>query len=117
MPAYAVAHLHDVAFGPEIIAYLERIDATLAPFGGRFLIHGGTAERLEGEWAGDLVVIAFPDLASARSWYTSPAYRDIRELRTRNSQGVVILIDGVGDGHRATDILPPASAPSPDAVR
>ena len=41
MSAYAVANLHAVRMGPEIVRYLERIDATLAPFEGRFIIHGG----------------------------------------------------------------------------
>jgi hypothetical protein len=39
MPAYAVGHLRNVRFGAEVIAYLQRIDGTLAPFDGRFLIH------------------------------------------------------------------------------
>jgi uncharacterized protein (DUF1330 family) len=109
MPAYAIGHLHDVVMGPEIVAYLERIDATLAPFEGRFLIHGGPVDVLEGEWRGDLVVIAFPDRERARSWYESQAYQDILPLRTRHAKGDVILIEGVGDEHRATDILTPAS--------
>ncbi|REG45991.1 DUF1330 domain-containing protein (plasmid) [Paracoccus versutus] len=105
MTSYAVARLHQVEMGPDIVAYLEAIDATLAPFGGRFVIHGGDKEQLEGAWPGDLIVIGFPDRVAARAWYASPAYRAILPLRTRNSQGDVILIDGVGDDHRATDIL------------
>jgi uncharacterized protein (DUF1330 family) len=106
MSAYAVARLHDVAMGPEIVAYLQKIDETLAPFGGRFLIHGGPVEQLEGSWAGDLIVVEFPDKDSARAWYASPAYRDILPLRTENSKGDVILAEGVPHDHRATDILP-----------
>lgn len=64
--AYAVALLYDVEVGPAIRAYLERIDATLAPFGGRFVIHGGAVTELEGTWPGDLIVIEFPDGAAAR---------------------------------------------------
>lgn len=105
MTSYAVAHLRDVQLGPDIVAYLQAIDATLAPFGGRFLIHGGEKELLEGTWPGDLIVIGFPDRAAARAWYASPAYQAILPLRTRNSTGDIILIDGVGDDHRATDIL------------
>jgi uncharacterized protein (DUF1330 family) len=105
MPAYAVAHLRNVAFGPDIIDYLNRIDATLAPFEGRFLIHGGDKEVLEGDWPGDLVVIAFPDRATASAWYRSPAYRDILALRTDHSDGDTILIDGVSPSHRAVDKL------------
>jgi uncharacterized protein (DUF1330 family) len=105
MKAYAVAHLRDVSMGPEIVAYLERIDATLAPFGGRFLIHGGRPDVLEGAFDGDLVVVAFPDRARARAWYASPAYGAIKALRIENSRGDVILIDGVPEDHRATDVL------------
>lgn len=107
MKAYGVAILKSVDLGAEITAYLEGIDATLAPFGGRFLIHGDPPERLEGNWAGDLIVIEFPDRDSARSWYASPAYQAILPLRTRNAIGDVILIDGVPPEHRATDILAP----------
>lgn len=106
MTSYAVAHLHNVEMGPDIVAYLEAIDATLAPFGGRFVIHGGgDKEQLEGAWEGDLIVIGFPDRDAARAWYVSPAYQAILPLRTRNSRGDAILIDGVGSDHRATDVL------------
>ena len=105
MPAYAVAHLRNVAMGPEIVEYLWRIDATLEPFGGRFLIHGGDTQVLEGQWSGDLIVVAFADRDQARAWYDSPAYRDILRLRADNSDGEVILVDGVPEDHRATDIL------------
>ena len=105
MPSYAIARLEHVAMGPDIVAYLERIDATLAPYEGRFVVHGGAFDRLEGDWAGDVVIIAFPDRAHARAWYDSPAYRAILPLRTANSTADVILIDGVDAEHRATDIL------------
>lgn len=105
MPAYAVAHLRSLAMGPAIVEYLQRIDATLAPFGGRFLIHGARAEVVEGEWPGHLVVIAFPDMARARAWYASPAYQAILRLRTDNSDSVAFLIEGVSEPHRATDVL------------
>ena len=105
MPAYAIARLRNVAMGPEIREYLRRIDATLEPFGGRFLIHGGDTQVLEGQWSGDLIVVAFADRDQARAWYDSPAYRDILRLRADNSDGEVILVDGVPEDHRATDIL------------
>ena len=105
MPTLAVARLHNVAMGPAIVEYLQRIDATLAPFGGRFLVHGGSFEVLEGTPSGDLVVITFPDRERARAWYRSPAYQAILPLRTRNAEGEAFLIETVGDEHQATDIL------------
>jgi len=105
MTAYAVGHLRNVRMGPAIVEYLERIDATLAPFGGRYIIHGDRPDVKEGDWRGDLIVIAFPDRASAEDWYTSPAYREIMHLRTENAEGDILIIDGVGADHKAADVL------------
>jgi uncharacterized protein (DUF1330 family) len=105
MSAYAVGLLKDVVFGPEIVNYLERIDETLKPYHGRFLIHGERPEVLEGKPQEDVVVIAFPDIDHARQWYRSPAYQDILPLRVRNSSSTVFLVDGLPDHHLATDIL------------
>lgn len=105
MAAYALAHVRSVTMGPPIVEYLHRIDATLAPFGGRFIVHGGSIEVLEGAWQGHIIMIEFPDLGAARAWYHSPAYQAIVRLRTDHSDGDCILVDGVPAGHRATDIL------------
>ena len=105
MPAYAVAHMRQVTMGPAIVEYLQRIDATLAPFGGRFIVHGGEAELLEGGWPGFLIVIEFPDHDRASAWYHSDAYQQIMPLRTDHSESDVILVDGVGPEHLATDVL------------
>jgi uncharacterized protein (DUF1330 family) len=107
MAGYALAHIRSVTMGPAIVEYLERLDATLAPFGGRFIVHGGSVDVLEGAWLGNLVMIEFPDVQAARNWYSSPAYQAIVRLRTENTEGDCIIVDGVPPGHRATDILKP----------
>ena len=106
MTTYGIAHLRDVVPGPGITEYLERIDATLEPFGGRFLVHGDRPRVVEGTFDDSLVIIGFPDRDAAESWYGSPAYREILHLRTENSRGDLFLVDGVDADHRATDILP-----------
>lgn len=109
MPSYAIAQLRDVVMGADIVAYLQAIDATLARFGGRFLIHGGPLARVEGSWPpGDLIVIAFPDRGALDGWYGSPAYRRILPLRLKSAEGDVIFVDGVMEPHKASDILAPA---------
>lgn len=105
MTTYGVGILRDVTIGPGIVEYLERIDATLAPYDGRFVIHGGEQDIREGERVGDLIVIAFPDRTSAEAWYGSDAYQAILPLRTDNATSTVFLVDGVGADHRATDVL------------
>ena len=96
MAAYALAHLYNPSPHPEVIEYLERIQDTLDPFDGRFLVHGPKVTVAEGEWPGTLVIIEFPDAERATAWYTSPAYQDILPLRTRNIEGTAILAEGVG---------------------
>ena len=105
MTCYAIGHLREIEMGPDIVAYLEGIDATLAPFDGRFIIHGGEKHQLEGAFQGDLIVIAFPDRVRAEAWYASPAYRTILPLRLNKAVGEVFLIEGVDADHKATDVL------------
>ena len=95
------------------MAYLQAIDRTLAPYGGQFLVHGSPAEALEGSFSGDVVIITFPDRTQAGAWYASPAYQEILPLRTRNACCWVVLVDGAGEGHRATDLL---RSPAPSAA-
>lgn len=105
MPAYAVAIINETRMNDEVRTYLERIDATLQQYSGRYIIHGGPYLPMEGEPAGDLVVMEFPSLELASRWYESPAYREIKPLRTANCVSTVFLVQGVPLGHRGTDIL------------
>ena len=105
MPALAVAHMRSVHVGPAIVEYLERIDDTLKPFSGRFILHGGWKECVEGSWVGDLIIIEFPDLQQLRAWYASEAYRAILPLRTQNSEADIIFVETELPEHRATDVL------------
>lgn len=105
MPAYGIALLQDVTLGPSLRAYLEALDATLRPYGGWFLVHGGKTRVLEGEWDGQVILLEFPDFLRAKRWYDSAEYQRIIPLRTAESRGTVLLLNGVGPDHRATDIL------------
>jgi uncharacterized protein (DUF1330 family) len=97
--------MYKVQMGPDIAAYLERIDATLLPYGGRFLVHGDPVEVIEGDWPGHLIIIAFPDRARAKAWYGSGPYQAIVRLRTENSESDVVFVDGVSADHRAADLV------------
>jgi uncharacterized protein (DUF1330 family) len=99
MTAYAIADLHNPAPHAEVAEYIGRIQATLDPYGGRFLVHGARHEVKEGSWDGAAVVIAFPGINEARGWWESPAYRQIVHLRTDHIDGDIILVDGVPDGY------------------
>ncbi|MEU9707140.1 DUF1330 domain-containing protein [Streptomyces sp. NPDC047967] len=104
MTVYAIAHLRP-ADGPvedEVLSYIERIQATMEPYGGHFLVHGGEVDVVEGAWPGAVVVVAFPGAAEARAWYASPAYQEILPLRTRHLDGDVVIVPGVGAEYDAS---------------
>jgi uncharacterized protein (DUF1330 family) len=79
----------------EGLEYLERVEATFEPFGGRWLVLGEHDEVLEGAWPGSVVLMEFPDREAAQAWYHSPAYQEILHLRTDNAVSDMILVDEV----------------------
>jgi uncharacterized protein (DUF1330 family) len=101
MAAYALAHLRTPQINAEVLEYIEQIQATLDPFGGRFIVHGATVEVIEGSWPGTVVILEFPDADAARTWYASPAYQKILPLRTNNIDGDTIIVDGVPPNYDA----------------
>lgn len=101
MAAYALAHVRTPQINADVLEYIERIQATLDPFGGRFIVHGATVHVVEGSWPGTVVIIEFPDAHAARAWFDSPAYREILPLRTTNIEGDTIIVDGVPENYDA----------------
>jgi len=93
--AYAVAHLRTPTLNEDVVEYLERIQATMDPFGGRFAVHVPNLEVREGSWEGTLVILTFPSIDDARGWYDSPAYQEILHLRTDHIDGDTVLVEGV----------------------
>lgn len=95
MAAYIVGHLsvHD----PEAYeAYREKAPAVIAEYGGRYLVRGGQAEALEGEWPVErLVILEFPDKTRARAFYESEAYQALVPLRQAAATGTLALVEGV----------------------
>jgi uncharacterized protein (DUF1330 family) len=104
MAAYALAHLRTPRINDDVLEYIERVQATLDPFGGRFLVHGAQVEVKEGPWPGTVVMVEFPGIDEARAWYDSPAYQAILPLRTNHIEGEAVIVDGVAPDYdpRAT---------------
>ena len=86
MRCFAIGILREVDMGPAIVEYLERIDDTLAPYSGRFIVHGGAETVFEGATPGTIVIIEFPDREAAERWYRSSAYQQIAPLRAEHSR-------------------------------
>lgn len=76
--------------------YKKLSPATVAQYGGRFLVRGGHCETLEGNWSPRrLVILEFPSLERAKAWASSPEYAPAKQLRQRASQSNIVVIEGV----------------------
>ena len=79
-------------------AYRKEVPATLAPFGGSFVVRGGRLTSIEGEWPHPrLVIIEFPSRGAAEAWYASDAYKRIVSLRHKASVGNLVIVDAAID--------------------
>jgi uncharacterized protein (DUF1330 family) len=94
MPAYIIAEIK--VTNPEgYDAYRPLAAASVARFGGRFVVRGGKADLIEGEPAPErVVVIEFPNSDAARRWYFSAEYQQALKIRLANSSGRVLLVEG-----------------------
>jgi uncharacterized protein (DUF1330 family) len=101
MSAYALAHLYDPNPHPDVLEYIERIQDTMDPYGGRFIVHGPAVDVREGEWPGTIVILEFPTGEQARAWYESPGYQEILPLRTERIRSDTIIVEGVGPHYDA----------------
>jgi uncharacterized protein (DUF1330 family) len=96
MPAYFVAEL-DATNPAGMEAYRAAVPATLAQYGGRFVVRGGATELIEGgPEPKRIVILEFADAAAIKRWYNSPEYQKILPGRLQNSTGRAFIVDGVG---------------------
>ena len=95
MAAYLIADIQ-VNDGVAYEEYRRLVPAIIAAHGGRYLVRGGATQVLEGDWQPRrTVVIEFSDMAALKSFYASPEYRKILELRENASFGNLIAVEGV----------------------
>jgi len=76
--------------------YRKLVPATLAKYGGRFVVRGGAHQALEGDWKPNrLVVLEFPSLEQAKRWYESEEYREPKAMRLRAGRTNLVMVDGL----------------------
>lgn len=95
MADYIVVDL-EITNPTEYQTYAKQTAATLEPYGGKFIVRGGNAETLEGDWQPKrFVIIEFPSSEQAKAWYNSPEYTAIIGMRHRSANSRMILVQGV----------------------
>lgn len=95
MPAYILVDI-TITDPAGYEAYKPQAAATIKAFGGRYLARGGATEVLEGDWQPNRVVLLeFPDAATARAWLASDEYQGPRALRQATATSNMVLIHGM----------------------
>ena len=76
--------------------YKKRASDTVHRHGGKYIVRGGAAEVLEGDWTPKrIVVLEFESMQRAKDWLHCEEYREPRAMRHRTAKTNMILVDGV----------------------
>ncbi len=95
MPAYVIAEI-EVTDPAGFEEYRKVVPATIARYGGRYVVRGGAVVPLEGDWKPErLVVLEFPSLEQARRWYDREEYRAPQAMRFRCARTRGVIVEGV----------------------
>ena len=95
MPAYVIV---DVTVTDPVVMeeYRKHVPATLAKYGGRFIVRGGAHQTVEGDWKPNrLVVLEFPSMEQAKRWYDSEDYREPKAMRLRAGRANLVMVEGI----------------------
>lgn len=95
MKGYIVANV-TVGDADAYEAYRSKVEAIIERHGGRYLVRGGAVEVREGEpGIARLVILEFPSVEAARTFYDSPDYQAILPIRTVNATATLIIAEGI----------------------
>jgi uncharacterized protein (DUF1330 family) len=95
MSAYIVTEI-EVMDKERYEDYKKMVAPTLGAYRGKFLVRGGAAETLEGDWSPKrIVVLEFPSVDKAKQWWASPEYAEPKALRQATAHTQMIVVEGV----------------------
>ena len=95
MAAYIIVDV-DVKDAKAFEPYKQPTAASVAQYGGRFIVRSSEYEVLEGSWRPTrLVVIEFPSVEAAKRWYESPEYQKVLPIRLQHAVSKMLLVNGV----------------------
>ncbi|MBL8060605.1 MAG: DUF1330 domain-containing protein [Chthonomonas sp.] len=94
MAAYIIARI-SIHEPQRYTEYTKRTPPVLHQYGGRFVARGSDVTTLEGPTeTRRIVVLEFADADSAKAFYFSPEYTEIRAHRDASSDAEFIIVEG-----------------------
>ena len=92
-PAYMVVDARS-SDPDRMVDYRRLAQIAVEHYGGRYLVRGAPYETLEGSWQPQrLVILEFPSMDAARTFYDSPEYRAARDVRAGVSDFDMLLAE------------------------
>ena len=78
-----------------IAGYGKSAGALVNQFGGRYVLMGPGAELLEGEFGdgASMVISEWPDKETAKRFFNSPEYKEVKKLRAGIADCQVLLVE------------------------
>ena len=76
--------------------YAAHVQATIEPYGGRYLVRGGRVVGVEGAPPRSRIVISvFDSMEKAQAWRDSPEYKKIYAVREREATSRQFIVEGL----------------------
>lgn len=95
MPAYVITEI-EIEDAVAYEEYKKLTPASISAYDGKFIVRGGRAEGLEGEWEPErIVVLEFPSMERIKEWWDSPEYAEAKAIRQRSAKTRMIMVEGV----------------------
>jgi len=95
MCAYVIVEI-DIVDPAGYEEYKQLASATVEKYGGKYVVRGGAAETLEGDWNPKrIVVLQFDSIQRAKEWLNCDEYREPRKMRHRTARTRMIVVEGV----------------------
>ena len=94
MAVYAIVQV-DVSDADEYAKYAALAGPAVAQYGGEFLARGGETVVMEGTARARNVIIRFPDMATAKSFYEGPEYQKALSFALPVSDRDYFFVEGV----------------------
>ncbi len=76
--------------------YKKMAGATVAKYGGKYIVRGGASETLEGDWQPKrIVILEFESVQRAKDWLNCAEYEEPRKMRHRTAKTKMIVVEGI----------------------
>lgn len=88
----------DVTNPEQFMEYAKRAPALIDKFGGRYRCMRGAVEQLEGKPDNRKIVVSeWPSTEAAQTFWNSPEYQELKEVRAGAAEIDVYLVEITGD--------------------